>query len=297
VSARLHVDGVSVALGGRVVVHDVSLTAEPGQVVGVVGPNGSGKSTLLRAILGILAPVSGTVRVDGADVTRTRPRARARTLAAVLQDAPGEVDLSVEEVVLMGRACHKRPFQPDDADDRRIVAEALAAVGTGELARRPFARLSGGERQRVLIARAIAQQPRLLVMDEPTNHLDLRHQFAALALPRRLGTTAVLALHDLNLAAHYCDTVHVLHQGRQWGAGPPERVLRPDTLAAVYGVTATVTPHPATGRPHIAYDPSADPDPALTPGQPWTSTSTDTRATSPGSRDSARRTARFTGST
>nr|WP_042197380.1 ABC transporter ATP-binding protein [Kibdelosporangium sp. MJ126-NF4]CEL22923.1 ABC transporter (iron.B12.siderophore.hemin), ATP-binding component [Kibdelosporangium sp. MJ126-NF4]CTQ90062.1 ABC transporter (iron.B12.siderophore.hemin), ATP-binding component [Kibdelosporangium sp. MJ126-NF4] len=255
-TARVDVEQVSVDLGGRRVVHDVSFTVEPGAVVGVVGPNGSGKSTLLRAVIGILSPGTGSVRIDGRDVATTRPRERAGVLAAVLQDATSDFDLTTDDVVMMGRACHKRPFERDDARDRTIVADALAAVGAADLAARRFAFLSGGERQRVLIARAIAQQPRVLVMDEPTNHLDLRHQFDVLALPRKLGVTAVVALHDLNLAAHYCDEIHVLHHGRQSRSGTPEHVLNPATLAEVYGVSAAVAPHPVTGRPHITIDPT-----------------------------------------
>ncbi|ONI84101.1 ABC transporter ATP-binding protein [Actinosynnema sp. ALI-1.44] len=255
-TARVEVEHVSVDLSGKRVVHDVSFAVQPGTVVGVVGPNGSGKSTLLRAVIGILTPATGSVRIDGRDVAKTRPRDRASVLAAVLQDTTGDFDLTVDDVVMMGRACYKRPFEGDDTRDRTIVADALAAVGAAGLADRRFAFLSGGERQRVLIARAIAQQPRVLVMDEPTNHLDLRHQFDVLALPRELGITAVIALHDLNLAAHYCDEIHVLHHGRQTRSGTPEHVLDPATLAEVYGVTAAVAPHPATGRPHITIDPT-----------------------------------------
>ncbi|ALG11846.1 ABC transporter ATP-binding protein [Kibdelosporangium phytohabitans] len=254
-TARVEVEHVGVDLGGKRVVHDVSFTVEPGAVVGVVGPNGSGKSTLLRAVIGILTPATGSVRVDGRDVAKTKPRDRASVLAAVLQDTTGDFDLTVDDVVMMGRACYKKPFEADDARDRTAVADALAAVGAADLAARRFAFLSGGERQRVLIARAIAQQPRVLVMDEPTNHLDLRHQFDVLALPRALGITAVIALHDLNLAAHYCDEIHVLHHGRQSRSGPPGYVLDPAVLADVYGVAAAVAPHPVTGRPHITIDP------------------------------------------
>ncbi|CAM3736970.1 ABC transporter ATP-binding protein [Kibdelosporangium persicum] len=250
------VDQVSVDLDGRRVVQQVSFEAGPGEVVGVVGPNGSGKSTLLRAMIGIIPPAAGSVRIDGRDVATTKPRDRARALAAVLQDSTGDFDLTVRDVVMMGRACYKRAFERDNFRDRTVVAEALAAVGASELARRRFAFLSGGERQRVLIARAIAQEPSVLIMDEPTNHLDPRHQFDVLALPRKLGVTAVIALHDLNLAAHYCDQIHVLDHGRQYRSGTPGEVFSPDMLAEVYGVTAAVTSHPVTGRPHIVLDPS-----------------------------------------
>ncbi|MDF2825886.1 MAG: transporter related protein [Mycobacterium sp.] len=254
-AAHLQVDGVSVRLGGRLVVEGVSLSARPGQVVGVVGPNGCGKSSLLRALVGILKPAAGAIVLDGDDIAELSARGLARRVATVLQDAAGDFDLQANDVVAMGRAPFKRMFQRDDAADDAIVEQSLQLVGAGGLRWQPFALMSGGERQRVLIARALAQQPRLLVLDEPTNHLDIRHQFDALALPRRLGVTAVVALHDLNLAAHYCDVIVVLHHGRPVASGAPADVLTPDLLARVYGVVATVGPHPVTGHPHVSFDP------------------------------------------
>lgn len=254
-AASLDVSQVGVTLGGRRVLTDVSFTVRPGEVVGVVGPNGSGKSTLLRTIAGVLGPTTGRVCIDGADVAATPPRRLARTLAAVLQDTTGDFDLTAQDVVAMGRACYQRFFEPEQSHDREIVLDAMEQVGVTHLKRRRFALMSGGERQRVLIARALAQQPRLLVMDEPTNHLDVRHQFDALALPRALGVTAVIALHDLNLAAHFCDEVHVLAGGRQTRSGPPADVLTPDLLATVYQVTGSVETNPTTGRPHVVFDP------------------------------------------
>lgn len=256
-AARLQAQQVSVRLGGRLVVDAVSLSADPGQVVGVVGPNGCGKSTLLRALVGILEPAAGRVYLDGMNLADLSSRELARNVATVLQDAAGDFDLRAHDVAAMGRAPFKRMFQRDDAADAAIVDQALELVGAAPLRWQPFALMSGGERQRVLIARALAQQPRLLVLDEPTNHLDIRHQFDALALPRRLGVTAVVALHDLNLAAHYCDVIHVLMRGRVVCAGPPADVLTPGLLAEVYGVVGSVGPHPVTGRAQVSFDPSA----------------------------------------
>lgn len=212
-------------LGGAVVLQDVSIHAGPGEVVGVVGPNGCGKSTLLKTLVGVLRPTSGCVRLDDVDITQMSARRRAQSVATVLQETPSDFDLCARDVVAMGRAPFKRMFERDDGTDARLIDEALALVDGRHLASVPIASMSGGERQRVMIARALAQQPRLLVLDEPTNHLDIRHQFDALALPRRLGVTAVIALHDLNLAAHYCDRICVMHGGRLVGSGPPAEVL------------------------------------------------------------------------
>ncbi|AQA03084.1 ABC transporter ATP-binding protein [Mycobacterium sp. MS1601] len=254
-AAHLEARAVSVRLGGRLVVDGVSVIAEPGAVVGIVGPNGCGKSTLLRALVRVLAPAAGQVLLDGVDIAALSSREFARSVAVVFQDTAGDFDLRANDVVAMGRAPFKRMFQRDDATDDRLVEQALELVGALHLRWQPFALMSGGERQRVLIARALAQQPRLLVLDEPTNHLDIRHQFDALALPRRLGVTAVVALHDLNLAAHYCDVIHVLRHGQVVAAGTPAEVLRTELLAQVYGVTATVGANPATGRRHVSFDP------------------------------------------
>ncbi|RSN67344.1 MULTISPECIES: ABC transporter ATP-binding protein [Actinomadura] len=247
----LEAEAVSVVLGGRTLVDRVSLVAAPSQVIGLVGPNGAGKSTLLRTFYRALRPASGRVLLDGGDVRRMPGRLLARRLAAVLQEAPGDFELTAYDVVAMGRTPHKRAFQGDDDADRAIIFGALAELEAADLADAPFDRLSGGEKQRVLIARALAQRTGTLVLDEPTNHLDLRHQIDALRLVRRLGVTAVIALHDLNLAAAYCDRVHVLDGGRTVAAGTPAEVLTADLLAAVYRVDAEVTAHPRTGVPQI----------------------------------------------
>ena len=257
--AGLRASRLCVDLGGRRIIDDVSLDAAPGAVVGVVGPNGCGKSTLVRTLGRILRPTSGTVHLDGTDIASMSARRVAQTVAAVLQDSTGDFDLRVRDVVAMGRTPHKRMFDGDNASDARIVAESLTAVDATHLAERPFALMSGGERQRVLVARALAQQPRLLVMDEPTNHLDVRHIFDVLALPAAIGVTAVIALHDLNLAAHYCDVIHVLCEGKQIAAGPPAEVFTGELIADVWNVSATVVAHPGTGRPHIYFDPGAVP--------------------------------------
>lgn len=257
--SALAVEGVTLTAGARRLADDVSLTAGPGEVVGVIGPNGSGKSSLLRCVYRILRPAAGSVRVDGADTWELPVRQVARTLAAVVQDAATDVDLAVREVVAMGRAPHKRLLDGDTADDRRLVDTSLADADALHLADRAFDRLSGGERQRVLVARALAQQPSLLVLDEPTNHLDIRHQLEILGLLRRLPATVLVALHDLNLAAAYCDRLYVLHDGRVVTSGPPAGVLTPALLHEVYGVEAEVAVHPRTGAPQVTFLPGGLP--------------------------------------
>ncbi|MEV4196168.1 ABC transporter ATP-binding protein [Streptomyces toxytricini] len=252
----LAVERLTLTAGAHRLVREVSLTARPGEVVGLVGPNGSGKSSLLRAVYRVLRPQSGQVLVDGADAWALPVRELARTTAAVVQEPGGDFDMTVREVVAMGRTPHKRLLDGDTAEDARLIARSLEAVDAAGLAERPFAQLSGGERQRVLIARALTQQPSLLVMDEPTNHLDIRHQLEVLGLLRRLPATVLVALHDLNLAACHCDRLYVLRGGEVTASGTPAEVLTAEMLAEVYGVAGEVAVHPRTGAPQVTYLPA-----------------------------------------
>ncbi|MFC9791795.1 ABC transporter ATP-binding protein [Streptomyces sp. adm13(2018)] len=233
----------------------VDLTVRPGETVGLIGPNGSGKTTLLRCVYGTLVPTAGRALLDGADLHALGPKARARRVATVPQDSALEFELTVGELVALGRSPHKRFWEGDTGADRERADAALARVGLAELADRPYPALSGGERQRALVARALVQDPALLVLDEPTNHLDIRHQLDVLALVRTLGTTNLLALHDLNLAGAYCDRIYVLEGGRLVTGGTPAEVLTPALLEAVYGVDTEVIPHPRTGNPTVLFQP------------------------------------------
>ncbi|KUI41255.1 histidinol phosphatase [Mycobacterium sp. IS-1590] len=236
----IHLDDVTVSKGRKTMIHNVSLRVQPGEMVAVAGPNGAGKTTLLRTLYRAQRPTSGRVLVGGEDLWQMSAKRAARRIAAVLQDAPGDFALTVYDVVAMGRTPYKRAFDGDDADDRRIIARALGAVNVTGLANEPFDRLSGGQKQRVMIARALTQRTDTIVLDEPTNHLDLRHQHDALHRLRTTGATVVAALHDLNLAAAYCDRICILDSGGLVAIGTPAQVLTVDMLAEVYGVTARV---------------------------------------------------------
>ncbi|MCL8009777.1 ABC transporter ATP-binding protein [Streptomyces sp. AS02] len=251
---RIDIEDLHVAYAGRTVVAGAHLIAAEGEITGLVGPNGSGKSTLLRTVYRHLKPTAGRVLLDGADIGEIPPARSARHVAALPQERGGDFELTVSEVVAMGRTPYKRAFAGEDATDRDVVARALADVGMARHTGRRFTELSGGERQRVLLARAFAQQPDVLVLDEPTNHLDIRHQVELLALLRTRRRTTLVSLHDLNAAASVCDRLHVLHDGRVVASGPPREVLHPALLAAVFGVRAAVAEHPLTGDPLIAFD-------------------------------------------
>lgn len=249
--AALALEHVSVRAGGRALVDAVSLAAAPGEMVGLIGPNGAGKSTLLRSIYRAQRPDAGAVRLDGTDLWAQSVRWAAQRVAAVLQDMPAEFPLTVTDVVAMGRAPHKSALAADTEEDVALIDAAIALMDLLPLRARPFAQLSGGERQRALLARALVQQPRLLVLDEPTNHLDLRHQVGFLDLVRRTGATVVAALHDLTLAAMVCDRLVLLDGGRAVAEGPPAEVLTAERIGAVYGLPVTVTRHPSRGTPLV----------------------------------------------
>ncbi|MDP3969373.1 MAG: ABC transporter ATP-binding protein [Nocardioides sp.] len=257
--ARLSAEGLRLTYGTRRVVDDVSFTVRAGRVLGVVGPNGSGKTSVLRLVAGDAVPEAGSVVLDGRPVEGTSPRALARSLAVVAQDeGVAETPLSAAEMVMLGRNPHLGPFQRPGPGDIAIVEEALRRVGALDLARREVATLSGGERQRVLVARALAQGAGTLLLDEPTNHLDVRYQHEVLGLVRSLGsrdgTATVVVLHDLNLAARYCDDLLVLDEGRVAAYGVPDAVLVPEVIEPVYAIG--VHRLDVDGVPHLAFHPA-----------------------------------------
>ena len=248
-----------VTRGGRVIVDGVDITAPAGAVTALLGPNGAGKSTLLQLIAGILTPDGGEVSFGGADLLRMPRRARARRLALVEQEW-GDVDgFTVRELVEMGRMPHQGWLAAASALDDDIVDDALIRAGAGALGDRSATALSGGERQRVNLARALAQQPQLLLCDEPTNHLDVHAQLSSLRLLRELaggGMTVIAALHDLNHATQFADHVVVLADGMVRAAGAPVDVLTPERLRDVWRVDAEVIAH--AGRPLIVFHDAID---------------------------------------
>ena len=226
------------------VVRGVSITAgaTAGDVVGLIGPNGSGKTTLLRMLYGALSPRRGSVAIDGEPLSDVAGRELGRRIAVVAQEPALDLPLTVADMVLLGRSPHRSSFQSYTAADHEIAARALRRVGMRALADRVFSTLSGGEKQRVLIARALAQETGHLLLDEPTNHLDVRYQHEILTLVRGLGVSTVVVLHDLNLAARYCDRLVLLDAGEVAAAGDTGSVLTPEILEPVYRVAVRTLP-------------------------------------------------------
>ncbi len=253
---KIETKELKAVLGGTEILKGVDFTAAGQKVIGVIGPNGSGKSTLLKCIYRVLKPTDGAVYLDGDPIQNLPVRQTAQKIAVVAQHNYYNFEFTVQDVVLMGRSPHKRAMERDNADDFRIVTESLATVGMQEMSGRIFSTLSGGEQQRVILARALAQQTPCLILDEPTNHLDIQHQLQMMELVRGLNRTVVTAVHDLNIAAMYCDELYAVLDGKIVGHGTPEMLLTPEFIRKVYHVEAHVLTD-EDGVLRILYRPAA----------------------------------------
>jgi iron complex transport system ATP-binding protein len=241
------------------VLYDINLPVSAGEMVGLIGPNGSGKTTLIKLASGILEPKQGEIKLDGSNLSRLSRKVIARSVAVVPQLFHTPFAFKVAEVVALGRTPFLKVLSGESEVDRRLIINALELVGIGELCGRRFDELSGGERQKVILAMALAQQPKLLLLDEPTVHLDITHQVEILDLVRRLnaeqGITVVASMHDLNLAALYFDRLILLKQGRVIADGVPDSVVTEKRIKEVFSATVRVESHPVIGVPQIVIMP------------------------------------------
>ena len=251
---KIETKAVEALLSGNHILKGIDLEIGDRELVGVIGPNGSGKSTLLKCIYRVLKPTKGAVYLDGKSLDSYSYRDSARRVAVVAQHNYYNFDFSVKDVVLMGRSPHKRALDRDTAEDWQIVAESLETVGMTAFADRSFSTLSGGEQQRVILARALAQRTPCLILDEPTNHLDIQSQLQLMDLVRGLDRTVIAAVHDLNIAAMYCDRLYAVKDGRIIGQGAPKALLTPEFIREVYEVDAQIMTD-GDGRLHILFHP------------------------------------------
>lgn len=252
-SPIISVENLSWHLEGSVILDDVNFSLDKGRMLGVIGPNGAGKSSLLRCLYRYVQPSAGTVLFQGEPISSFPSRNFARKVAVVLQDTPQHFAMTTFQLVAMGLTPHKGLLDFANKGDIARVNEAMAKVGLLDKSQSLYDKLSGGEKQRALIARAIVQQPELLILDEPTNHLDVRYQIQTLELVRSLGISVICSIHDLNLASALCDELLMLDKGRCVAHGTAEQVLTQKRLSSVFGVCSQVTSHPQHGRPLISY--------------------------------------------
>lgn len=252
---NLRLEGITLGYGDRVVLKNIDLQMEPGETVGIIGPNGSGKSTLIKGITRVIPWRSGGVFINGWNIAKLSRADLARLIAVVPQNPLLPELFTAFEVVLMGRTPHLGYFRYESDRDLTVVRQAMEATETIALAQRRISELSGGERQRLVIARALAQEPRMILLDEPTAHLDINYQMEILDLIHKLclerELVVIAALHDLNLAAQYCDRLVLLHEGKIYCQGTPGEVMDDGIIKKVYGADVHISPHPVTGLPAI----------------------------------------------
>ena len=252
---HLEAQSLDCGYGSRQVLREVSLTAQPGEVLAILGPNGSGKTTLLKALARLLRPRAGSVFWGGQDVWNQSPRELARQIALAPQSESHEWPLSVEEAVLLGRAPHRGWFLPYADEDRAFAEQALVNTGLIPLRQRPITQLSGGELRRMILARALAQEAQALLLDEPMAGLDYKYQLEVLPILKQLAKEqdllVVLSLHDLNFASLYCDRVAVLSEGQLVALGAPRAVLTEELISRTFGIRVTVVKHPVYETPLI----------------------------------------------
>jgi iron complex transport system ATP-binding protein len=238
----------------RLILDNVSFEVKQNEFVGIIGPNGAGKSSLLRCLYKKIIPSQGCIHFAGRTLNSYSRKALAQQLAVVLQEAPMRFELTVMDVIRMGLTPNKSLLSFDSPADNLAIINAAKQVDLADKLEQSMNSLSGGEKQRAMIARAILQAPRLLIMDEPTNHLDVRHQKEVLSLAKNLNITVIVSIHDLNLAAAYCDKLILLDEGKIVAYGSPEEVINQTTLKQVFAVDSLVDCHPFNQKLRITFD-------------------------------------------
>ncbi len=250
---KLEVRNLSYAYSDKNAIENISLNVRKGEFIGIIGPNGSGKSTLLKNVYRALKPDCGEILLDGENLLSMSYKKSALRMAVVGQENDIPFDFTVEEMVAMGRSPQKRLFDIDTAQDRHMVHHALEHLGLENSHKRSYQSLSGGEKQRVILARAVCSESDFFVLDEPTNHLDISYQLEIFDFIKRLDITVLAAIHDLNMAALYCDRLYVMKGGEIVLSGTPEEVLTPENIFDIYGVYSKVTKNPENGKLSISY--------------------------------------------
>ena len=255
---KLEIKDITYSINSKLIVDGVSLGIEEGTFVGLVGPNGCGKSTLLKNIYRTYQPDSGVVYIDGKSTNELSNRELAHEMSVMQQENVVEFDMTVFDMAMLGRFSHQKMFGNDMQHERELVREALREVGMENYEERSFLSLSGGEKQRTLVARALVQNAPLIILDEPTNHLDIGYQYQIMSILKKQNLTVFSSVHDLNIAACYCDRIVLMKAGKIVDVGTPEEMFVPEKIKYLFGVDTQVTVNSVTKKPNIVFIPSTD---------------------------------------
>ncbi|EMB30463.1 ABC transporter ATP-binding protein [Treponema denticola] len=248
----LDISSLSFNFGSKNILADIDLSIKDNEIVGIIGPNGSGKSTLLKCIYRVLKPKTGTIFIDGKNINDYQFKETAKKMAVVAQHNDTHFDFNVLEMVLIGRSPHKKFMERDSAEDIELAYKALEQVNMKDFADRNFSSLSGGEKQRIILARALVQNTDCLILDEPTNHLDIKHQLHFMSLAKDLKITVISAIHDLNIAAMYCDKIYALKEGQIIASGSVYEVITEEVIKTLYDVEAKII-YDEEKKPHVIF--------------------------------------------
>ncbi|CAI3199415.1 ABC transporter ATP-binding protein [Clostridium neonatale] len=248
---NIKTENINVVIDNNNILKDINIEVDNKEVIGIIGPNGSGKSTLLKCIYRLLKPNAGLVKFDDVDIKNISIKESSKKVAVLSQHNNYDFDFTVKDIVLMGRSPHKKFMERDNKNDYDLVNDALRKVDMINFKDRSFQSLSGGEQQRVILARALTQQPKCLILDEPTNHLDIKYQLQLMRIVKSLNIEVIAAIHDLNIAAMYCDKIYVLKDGKIVQYGTPKEILTPQLIKNVYEVDAELIVD--KDRVHISY--------------------------------------------
>ena len=253
---KLSVEELKYSINTKVIIDGVSIDIEEGRFVGLVGPNGCGKSTLLKNIYRVYTPTRGAVYIDGKSVFEMTNRESALEMSVMQQENNVEFDMNVFDMVMLGRFAHQKMFRNDMYKEGEIVRAALREVGMEGYEDRSFLSLSGGEKQRTLVARALVQEAQLIILDEPTNHLDIGYQYQIMNILKDQDMTVFASVHDLNIAACYCDKIILMKNGKIQDIGTPEEMFIPGKIKELFGVDTQVKTNSVTGKPNIIFMPN-----------------------------------------
>ena len=248
----LDISSLSFNFGSKNILADIDLSIKNNGIVGIIGPNGSGKSTLLKCIYRVLKPKTGTIFIDGKNINDYQFKETAKKMAVVAQHNDTHFDFNVLEMVLIGRSPHKKFMERDSAEDIELAYKALEQVNMKDFSDRNFSSLSGGEKQRIILARALVQNTDCLILDEPTNHLDIKHQLHFMSLAKDLKITVISAIHDLNIAAMYCDKIYALKEGQIIASGSVNEVITEEVIKTLYDVEAKII-YDEEKKPHVIF--------------------------------------------